>query len=186
MPEQYPKNRVKLAEKLFERYFYKNTPSAIRFMKCIDNMCYSDAANELFLLYQQASNNQCIISNSNLVVRVIASTSDGHIYFDSRKGAPDNSSDANGKNNYPSWKTTPPISGPLNGSITGLAISENHNTRNSFIRANLSEKGKGKETKPALNSNKSPVLESRYAYRYGSAEENFGIIAVSIEEPINC
>ena len=155
-------------------------------MKCtsIDN--YNNSANELYALYVRASTNKCIISTPGLVVRILGSTADGHVYFDSRKGLPDSSLVANGNNNYASWKITPPLTGPLNGPISGLAISENHNTRTAYINALTSKKGKGEETKPALNSAKQSVLESRCAFRYGNGEKNFGVIALSIEQPLLC
>ena len=186
MSFKYPPNRVKQAKKLFNKYVYENTPYSNKFMKCtsIDN--YNNSANELYALYVRASTNKCIISTPGLVVRILGTTADGHVYFDSRKGLPDSSLIANGNNNYASWKITPTLTGSLNSTISGLAISENHNTRIAFINALTSKKGKGEETKPALNSAKQSVLESRCALRYGNGEENFGVIALSIEQPLLC
>jgi hypothetical protein len=183
---KYPKNRIKQTKKLFYKYLYKNTPYSYNFMKYICNNNYNNSANELYNLYTMISNDKCISSNPNLVVRIVATTADGHVYFDSRKGLPDSSLVANGKNNYVSWVVTPPLTGSLSSTISGLAISENHNTRNSFIDANNSKKGKGEEIKPALNSNKQPILECRYAHRYGNTVEKFGVFALSIEEPLLC
>jgi hypothetical protein len=182
----YPPNRVKQAKKLFNKYLYKNTPYSNKFMKCTSVNDYNNSANELYALFINASNNKHIVSNPSLVVRILGSTADGHVYFDSRKGKPDSSLVANGNNNYASWKITPPLTGPLNGTVSGLAISENHNTRTSYINALTSKKGKGEEAKPALNAAKQSVFESRYALRYGNGEENFGVIALSIEEPLLC
>lgn len=180
----YPESRVKLVQRLFKRYLYKNTPFSSKFMECINMNCYNDAANELYNLFLNISNDSHIKSKPDLVVRIVAATPDGKVYYDSRKGSVDSSSIANGRNNYSSWLVTPPLGGPLNGSISGLAISDNHNTRNAFIKANL--KGEGKEVKPALNANKQPVLESRYVYKYYDCKVNLGVIALSIEEPIVC
>lgn len=182
----YPPNRVKQAKKLYKKYISSNTPYSNKFMKCTNINNYNNSANELYDLFIKASNNKHIVSNPSLVVRILGSTADGHVYFDSRKGKPDSSLVANGNNNYASWRITPPLTGSLNSAISGLAISENHNTRISYINALTSKKGKGKETKPTLNSNKQSVLESRYAVRYGNGEENFGVISLSIEEPLLC
>ena len=123
-------------------------------MKSINNNDYNCAANELYELYLKISNDCRITSVSNCVnVRILATTGEGHVYFDSRKGAPDNSTVANGNNNYASWTKVPPITGPLKGTISGIAISENHFTRRAFMDA--VNTGVGCEVKPILNSNNS-------------------------------
>ena len=155
-------------------------------MKSINNNDYNCAANELYELYLKISNDCRITSVSNCVnVRILATTGEGHVYFDSRKGAPDNSTVANGNNNYASWTKVPPITGPLKGTISGIAISENHFTRRAFMDA--VNTGVGCEVKPILNSNNIPVLESRYAVRYSKNNvEFFGVISLDIEELLEC